>query len=436
MFRMTQYKAPRRGVGGWRDFASLHDSDSASQAACLGKEIRCRGVFVWRMTNGRGCNAASLAKRNPVRPTRIALQLIENGNRVRRVRYRAMVIPMAYLSILDGVRATAVLLVVVSHLLLQITNGAEPSIYSYRTMGRVGVGIFFVHTTLVLMASLARHGSAPLPFYIRRVFRIYPLSVAIVLLFALLQFAAQVPIDKGKLLSNLLLVQNITGDTSFPRPLWSLPYEVQMYLVLPALYPLIKTRRPLMWASFLWTWSVIMALALPSASLAYKLMQFVPCFLPGVLAFVISRRTQTEASPLLLFGLIIVAGVIGVPMLVASGLPEMPLLWGLCLVLGLTVPRSEELRNRHLVRGSGLVAKYSYGVYMTHVLALGAIDGLMPGPVIVQWAAMLILLPGLAYICYHCIEKRGVALGARLAARCALRSQRGEQGSGAGGEAL
>lgn len=343
---------------------------------------------------------------------------------------------MAYLSILDGIRAIAVLLVVVSHLLLQLTNGAEPSIYSFRTMGRVGVGIFFVHTTLVLMASLARHGSAPLPFYIRRVFRIYPLSIAIVSLFALLQAIAHVPIDTAKLLSNLLLVQNITGEASFPRPLWSLPYEVQMYLVLPALYRLTGTRRPLMWASLLWTWSVIMALTLPTESLAYKLMQYVPCFLPGVLAFVISRKTQAMASPLQLFGLVFVGGVIGVPMLVAFGLPEMPLLWGLCLALGLAISRSRELRNRHLVRGSGLIAKYSYGVYMTHVLALGAIDGLVPGPAIVQWAAMLILLPGLAYICYHGIEKRGVALGARLAARCASGSRREERRSAAGGEAL
>jgi hypothetical protein len=35
---------------------------------------------------------------------------------------------------------------------------------------------------------------------------------------------------------------------------------------------------------------------------------------------------------------------------------------------------------------------------------------------------MLILLPGLAYICYHGIEKRGIALGERLAAPCSQRS--------------
>jgi hypothetical protein len=75
--------------------------------------------------------------------------------------------PIAYSANLDGIRTIAVLLVVVSHLVLQLTNGGEPAFYSVRTMGRVGVAIFFVHTTLVLMASLARHGPAAIPFHVR-----------------------------------------------------------------------------------------------------------------------------------------------------------------------------------------------------------------------------------------------------------------------------
>ena len=202
---------------------------------------------------------------------------------------------MAYLSTLDAIRAIAVSLVVVSHLLLQLTEGVEPVAYSYRTMGRVGVAIFFVHTTLVLMASLERHGPAAIPFYVRRIFRIYPLSVAVVLFFALLQLAAKTPIDTGKLLSNLFLVQNLTGHASFPRPLWSLPYEVQMYLVLPALYQITRTRRPVMWAGLLCVGSVLMVLTLPATSLALKLMLYVPCFLPGVLAFVLTFMNLGDA---------------------------------------------------------------------------------------------------------------------------------------------
>lgn len=327
---------------------------------------------------------------------------------------------MASLPNLDGIRAIAVSLVVVSHLLLQLAGGEDLAGYSFHAMGHVGVAIFFVHTTLVLMASLERHGSAAIPFYVRRFFRIYPLAIAVVVLIALLQLAANLPIDIGKFLSNLFLVQNITGHDPTPHPLWSLPYEVQMYAVLPALYQITKTRHPTTWTGLLYVGSVLLILALEPASLGYRLLRFAPCFLSGLLAFALSKRIQTKTSPLVFFGLVLALGVLGVPMLVAAGLPEIPLMWILCLALGLTIPTCRQLRNERLARGAKLIATYSYGIYITHVFALGAIDGLMPGPAIVQWAAMLILLPGLAYICYHGIEKHGIALGAYLADRCAV----------------
>jgi peptidoglycan/LPS O-acetylase OafA/YrhL len=119
----------------------------------------------------------------------------------------------------------------------------------------------------------------------------------------------------------------------------------------------------------------------------------------------------------LLFGLIAIGGVLSVPMLVAVGVPEVPLLWGLCVAIGLTIPACRQFQQALLANASHRIAKYSYGIYITHGLALGAIDGLVPGPAVVQWAAMLVLLPGLAYICYHGIEKHGVALGVRLTAK-------------------
>lgn len=331
---------------------------------------------------------------------------------------------MANLANLDGIRAIAVILVVISHLLLQLTAGGEPASYSIKAMGRVGVGIFFVHTALVLMASLERHGPSAIPFYVRRVFRIYPLSVAIVLLFALLELFVGAPLDTEKFLSNLFLVQNITDRISVPLPLWSLPYELQMYLVLPLLYRATQMRRPvacLLGLSGCWALTM---LAVSPETMFWKVARFVPCFLPGVMAFVLLRRGQGRLHPALLFGLIVAVGVLALPMLVAAGLPELPLMWGMCLAIGLTIPLCRQINEGYFARSANLIARYSYGIYLTHVLALGAIDGLMPGPAIVQWAAMLILLPGLAYVSYHGIEKHGVALGARLADKLAGSSGR------------
>lgn len=334
---------------------------------------------------------------------------------------------MAYLSILDGIRTIAVLLVVVCHLVLQLTAGAEPAYYSVRAMGHLGVAIFFVHTTLVLMGSLKRHGPAPIPFYVRRVFRIYPLAIAIVSFIALMQLTSPNPMDLGRLLSNLFLVQNLTGDQPYIGPLWSLPYEVQMYLCLPLLYAVTCTRRPVLWSAMLYVAAIVLAAA-DTGNLAHfhvpatspSLLRYVPCFIPGALAFVLAGRIPQVLPPFGL-GLVLTAIVVLAPWLVAIGAPETLVMWAVCLVLGLTIPACRELTSQPIARATKTVATYSYGVYLTHVFALGAIEGLMPGPAIVQWAAMLILLPGLAYICYHGIEKRGVALGARLAERLSAR---------------
>jgi peptidoglycan/LPS O-acetylase OafA/YrhL len=149
---------------------------------------------------------------------------------------------------LDILRSIAVLSVFVTHL-----YRFDPYLYNsgyqvqHVALGRVGVLIFFVHTTLVLMQSLERTGKKlagwPLTryFYIRRVFRIYPLSVSLIVI----SIACSIPSNPlapyrsyrlGWALSNLLLIQNITMARNISDPMWSLPYEVQMYLMLPILF--------------------------------------------------------------------------------------------------------------------------------------------------------------------------------------------------------
>jgi peptidoglycan/LPS O-acetylase OafA/YrhL len=84
---------------------------------------------------------------------------------------------------LDFVRSIAVISVVVEHTLLAL-GVQQIGVFPVQYIGVLGVLVFFVLTSLVLMWSLERRPSAT-DFFIRRFFRIYPLSLtamAVVLL--------------------------------------------------------------------------------------------------------------------------------------------------------------------------------------------------------------------------------------------------------------
>jgi peptidoglycan/LPS O-acetylase OafA/YrhL len=313
---------------------------------------------------------------------------------------------------LDLLRSLAVGLVVVSHLVLLIGAAGEAHVYSVKVMGRLGVMIFFVHTTLVLMLSLERHGSRAVTFFVRRFFRIFPLAAATVLLIAFFRLLVHQPVDRMQLLANLLLIQNITGHASTPDPLWSLPFEVQMYLALPALYAVTRLANRVLWVSLLCATALALAVLAWAAGVGIGPLVYVPCFLPGILGFVLWRGSEGWRSPLWLFALA-AAAIAAVPALVAAGWPELPLCYGLCAALGLVIPRCRQITSDVLVRGAKTVAKYSYGIYLTHVFStLLAFSSHQSGPA--QWALFAVLLPGSAWIAYHAIEAPGIRMGIRI----------------------
>lgn len=335
---------------------------------------------------------------------------------------------------LDLLRTIAVLLVVTSHATPFI--GGQPLVdaFNWYTFGRVGVALFFVHTTLVLMLSLERHGPAAMPFFIRRFFRIWPLSVVVVVAITLLMLGSGAPITWNDVLSNLLLVQNFTGAKSLPDPLWTLPFEVQMYSVLPALFMLTRWRRSVLAVALLCGGALAAGLALfftvwHGRTNVVTPFHYIPCFLPGVLAYVLARRRRGTWSPVVLFTFVLAAAVV-VPALVSAGVPETPLFWVLCLGLGLLIPACREFTFEPAARAAKTVATYSYGIYLMHVFAIGlAFTTPKAGTTPLQWVAFFVLLPALAYAAYWLIEAPGIALGRRFAAerqrrRAAVPSER------------
>ena len=290
---------------------------------------------------------------------------------------------------LDLLRAVAVLLVLAQHLCkrLYIERFAGMPTSSW---GLFGVLLFFVHTCLVLMYSLERRPLTGWPllknFATRRLFRIYPLSILAVVVALALHLDSDINGIHGlspgpfpgivSVASNLLLVQNLTQVKSIVNVLWSLPFELQMYALLPLFFLWIhksanSPRRRLWPLLVIWVVSLAAAVAQPHIHALSRLsiLAFIPNFLPGVIAYTLPHRPRIGSFLWPLFIISLVAAF--------AARPNFSTGWGLCLLLGLMVPLFREIQV-HLLRWiSNRIATYSYGIYLSHQFCLWVVFGLL-----------------------------------------------------------
>jgi peptidoglycan/LPS O-acetylase OafA/YrhL len=325
---------------------------------------------------------------------------------------------------LDVLRSLAIIFVVLSHLLLDRSLVGVGG-YHTQTLGTLGVLIFFVHTCLVLMLSLERqmkkkrNGPTTLLFLVARAFRIYPLSILVVVVLSWIAWMYSDTKPTGlTILSNILLVQNLTGSASITPVLWSLPFELQMYLFLPALYMLIgwSGRFAPHFIVALWCGMVGLVVTIWHFGLNFSLIMFFPCFLPGVLAFSL-RRSLRSFSPIVLFLYVAVVAFI-YPWVVGHGVKATALSWPICLLLGFLIPKCREIELSWLRIVCSLLARYSYGIYLLHVpiiyFSFHFLKGLSP---FASWAIFTFGLTGLAYCAYHVVEKPGTEFGRTIVER-------------------
>ena len=341
------------------------------------------------------------------------------------------VLPRSLNPNLDFLRAFAVSLVFVGHLLYfhgQETLGP----LHLNLLGALGVLLFFVHTCCVLMLSLERQEKQPgsvkffLSFMIRRCFRIYPLSMVVVLLVAIFHlpmgtvapghFAGLKP-DGGDLIANFFLVMDLSHRTPMLGPMWSLPYEMQMYLFLPWLYLLIRPNRAL-WR-IAGVWAIAVAAPLGWIFLRHSsnpnLATYIPCFLPGIFAYQLQRKIRPRVPAYLWPPTVVLLAVL----FLCGGLTEnWPLRWALCLGIGLAIPSFTPISTRWLVAATHLIAKYSYGIYLSHFFCIWfAFDHLHDLPALGKWALFLLLAAGLPVLLYHLLEEPMIGLGKKIASQ-------------------
>lgn len=320
---------------------------------------------------------------------------------------------------LDFLRAVAVLLVYFFHLF--ITTG--PRLPDF--LAQFGVLLFFVHTSLVLMFSLERidlRGQRLFAtFYLRRLFRIYPLSIVCVCLIVFFQLPRapwwpwSQP-DASTILANLLLYTEFAYKPVVTSVLWSLPYEVAMYAVLPFCY-LAGKAYGIRGILALWSLAVGVGIVQPYISGRLEVAQFAPCFIAGVACYFMGYGVRRRPLPFFGWPLILLAAA-GIQALGSYYGYELVARWTLCLLIGLTAPFFAELNRPAVKKGAELIARYSYGIYLTHLHAQwAALVALKDQPAAVRYSLLIVLSIGLPVALYHLVEAPMIRLGSRLAAR-------------------
>jgi len=349
---------------------------------------------------------------------------------------------MQYRKDIDGLRAIAVLLVVLFHVHPHEITG-----------GFVGVDVFFVISGFLitgLIRSGLRDGSFTLlDFYARRIRRIFPALAVVLAACMILGWFLLFPADYRNLgkhaaasaafIANFTLLQD-AGYFDAPselKPLlhlWSLGIEEQFYLLWPALMLLTwRWRRgpmilacAILAASF--AWNVVLSRSDPVAAFFLPTTRFwelmVGCILAlglpkGALQPLTARWPDRGAAKLcdaasLFGGFLVIAGA-----MLISRRSAFPGWWALLPTMGaalLIAAGPAALVNRQLLSRSLLVqlGLISYPLYLWHwpILAFMRHYHFEHPPDLMRWGGILLALV-LAYLTYRLVEtpiRRGAAI--------------------------
>lgn len=193
-----------------------------------------------------------------------------------------------------------------------VTFGINETLFS---IGNVGVDVFFAISGFLIYGMLIGRERPILPYAKRRVARIYPVFLAVMLLYTALSVAlpdqSKIPAETAEatwyLVANYLLLPGILDIDPMITVAWSLSYEMFFYLVMPLILPIFRLRelsakvRVAFWFA-LW---IIVYLTVPQHFRASM-------FIAGIMVYETAQVIKRErpAPVITLFALAAFAGVL------------------------------------------------------------------------------------------------------------------------------
>lgn len=288
--------------------------------------------------------------------------------------------------VLDSFRGLCALSVVLYH--LHVPQSLTELVF-FRN-AELFVDFFFVLSGFVLAHGYGtKHNIDLKKFLISRTFRIFPLHIAMLLVFILLELAKLLAYRNGvsfgeapftenravsEILPNLLLVQawtDATNKLSFNYPSWSISIEYYMYLFFAAL-TLCGTRpRYIAWTII--SASMFLALYAGSEIFTEAAMRGLSSFFAGALAYLVFVFVKNNAPPgraltMALEPLLLVAAC----WLVTADIDHKSILTSLVFCCITVIFAFEQGRISGLLTTPLLttLGKLSYSIYMTHIAVI------------------------------------------------------------------
>ena len=306
-----------------------------------------------------------------------------------------------YLAPLDGLRFVAFVLVSFHH---AGPPQGSALLNDISVRGWMGVDLFFVISSFLFFtlfrAEFDRTERIDVRnFFIRRLLRIYPLMIAAPIAMMALTWGtydlSQALRELGQIAffaDNLFYLPGFARAIPYMGHLWTLSFEFQIYLVLPALFiasARLRTAHALLLLGVIWAAAICARSYYALASTPHPLIYLSPWLRPDsiivglAIALVIPKgHIRIAGGALVAAGLFIallpnvdIAGWTNIPLFVAVAVASGALLW-LCLCWQRA---SNVLSHPSMV----YLGKISFGLYVVHVPILAG----------VQWA--LLSLPGL-----------------------------------------
>ena len=344
---------------------------------------------------------------------------------------------------IEALRGCAAMLVVLTHYLHFLTS--EPGLWAFAS---TGVDLFFVISGFVFAPYLAGRPLQLASFFTRRLFRMYPLYLCALLVYVALKPAgADAWAHFPSHLVMALTLQSVAIASYYNPAFWSLPPEIEFYLLLPLLALLCRRLGlGVLVAGALATHLLLVALADPAqpgvtarAIATIHVPGLLIEFLLGALAWRLAARCT---SPWSRGGLLALAALALALALLMFGLqrPGASLatgraaLWlggniGLAAAVGYTLlvaalAGAPLLRATRWLPLSQWAGRLSYGTYLFHNAAPQWLNHLSPGwsglPALLACLALTLLVAWLAHLL---IESPARGFGRRLALRWALPPQ-------------